>query len=238
MKLYRKRDLNNAGIYLIRNRVNMKVYIGKSRNIYKRIKWHVTALNKKLKDENRYLINSWHKHGRDNFEYVVLHRIDRNDEKLEEKLKEKELSYMLVYRSYDRYYGYNLRIDSKTKCILPEETIKRMSESQKKRFADPNYDKSKHSHDYWKKNPKAKKRMAKSVSESLRKHNFVKLSKDGSKEIKTYISVQEIIKEHPDYKWQCIYAVCSGSKNSYKGFKWKKIPRNDEEIVRSREKSR
>lgn len=238
MKLYRKRDLNKAGIYLIRNKVNMKVYIGKSVNIYSRIRWHISALNKKLKDENRYLINSWHKHGRDNFEYVVLCYVDRNSTEVEKKLKELELAYINFYRSHDRYYGYNLRLDSRTKCILPKETRNLMSQVAKKRYSDPKYDTKKHSHNFWKDNPKALREMGESVSDSVRKYNFVQLSKDGQKEIRRWISVEEIIQNNPEYKWQCIYAVCSGGKNSYRGFKWKKIPRNDEEIVRSREKLR
>ena len=72
MKYNRKRDLGRSGIYCIRNINNNKIYIGKSVNIYKRIKAHTTALNTKSKDENRHLINAWHKYGRDKFEYFVI----------------------------------------------------------------------------------------------------------------------------------------------------------------------
>lgn len=36
-----KFDLNKSGIYCIRNIVNNKVYIGKSKNIYNRITQHI-----------------------------------------------------------------------------------------------------------------------------------------------------------------------------------------------------
>jgi len=49
---------NQTGIYLILNTVTGKVYIGKAKCIYKRIKAHITCLNTKHKDENIYLRNS------------------------------------------------------------------------------------------------------------------------------------------------------------------------------------
>ena len=70
-----KRDLNKCGIYCIRNIVNNKVYIGKSKNIYTRMMQHVYNLQVKSKDENRHLINSWHKYGRENFSYYVIEYI-------------------------------------------------------------------------------------------------------------------------------------------------------------------
>ncbi len=53
-----KEDQNKSGIYVIKNKINNKVYVGKAVNIYRRIKAHITALNTKSKDENRHLINS------------------------------------------------------------------------------------------------------------------------------------------------------------------------------------
>lgn len=51
MKLNTK-DKKKVGIYVIRNLVNQKVYVGKSVNIYFRMKQHITLLNTKSKDEN------------------------------------------------------------------------------------------------------------------------------------------------------------------------------------------
>lgn len=56
--IQRKEDQNKSGIYVIKNKINNKVYVGKAVNIYRRIKAHITALNTKNKDENRHLINS------------------------------------------------------------------------------------------------------------------------------------------------------------------------------------
>ena len=57
MKLNTK-DKKKVGIYVIRNLVNQKVYVGKSVNIYFRMKQHITHLNTKSKDENCHLINA------------------------------------------------------------------------------------------------------------------------------------------------------------------------------------
>ncbi len=142
MKLYRKRDLNRCGIYGIRNTINNKIYIGKSVNIYERIRYHINKLNKKSKNDNIHLINSWHKYGRENFEYIVLEELPKEDN----ILKERELYWILKLNSNQREFGYNLRLDSNTKCILSEETKKRMTKSKIKRYSNRKHDRMKQCH--------------------------------------------------------------------------------------------
>jgi len=218
MKLNRKRDLNNCGIYGIRNLINNKIYIGKSVNIYERIRFHINKLNKKDKNDNIHLINSWHKYGRDNFEYIILESLPKNDN----ILKEKELYWILKLKSNQREFGYNLRLDSDTKCILSEETKQKMSVSKIKMYSNPEYDNMKHSHKYWKNNPLAKKEMAKKVSEKKHKFKIQQFDKDNIF-IKEWLSVKEIIKSNPNYKWQNIYSVCNGYKPTIYGYIWCKI---------------
>ncbi len=218
MKLNRKRDLKRSGIYMIKNLKNNKVYIGKSINIYERIRQHINLLNKESLDENRYLINSWNKYGRSNFEYVVLEDVEKNDK----LLKERELYYMLLYNSLDREKGYNLRMDSDTKCVVSEETRLKMSQRKKELYANPNYDKSKHSHTFFKDNPEATRKMADKISKIKHQYNIIQYDKTLNK-IKVWNSVSDIIKENPNYKSHNIYAVCSGEKPSMYGYKWSKI---------------
>lgn len=52
------KDRKKFGIYVIRNLINNKVYVGKAVDIHRRIKGHITALNTKSKAENIHLINS------------------------------------------------------------------------------------------------------------------------------------------------------------------------------------
>ncbi len=218
MKLFRKRDLNRCGIYAIKNLKNNKVYIGKSVNIYERIRYHINKLNKKDKNENIHLINSWFKYGRDNFEYIILEDLIKDDN----ILKEKELYWILKYKSNERKFGYNLRLDSDTKCILSDETKKRMSDSKIKFYSDPNYDKMKHSHKYWKNNPEAKKEMSKKVAEKQHKFKIHQFDKNNNF-IKEWFKVEDIILANPNYKWQNIYSVCNGYKPTIYGYIWRKV---------------
>jgi group I intron endonuclease len=133
MKLYRKRDLKRCGIYCIRNTINNKVYIGKSINIYGRIRVHINCLNKKSKNENLHFINAWHKYGRNAFEYYVIEDLTKNDD----LIKERELYWMKTFQSINPKKGYNIRMDSSTGIIISEETRKKLSDSQIERFKDP-----------------------------------------------------------------------------------------------------
>ena len=81
----RTEDKFKSGIYVIQNNINQKKYVGKALDIYKRIKSHVTALNTQSKDENRHLINSWHKYGREAFSYYVIEYIYEEDKNLLDK---------------------------------------------------------------------------------------------------------------------------------------------------------
>ena len=118
-----KCDLNKCGIYCIQNIENKKVYIGKSINIYSRITTHIYNLNNSSKDENRHLINAWNKYGSDKFVYFVLEYLDPD----EELVSSRELYWILFYKSTDRTFGYNLRMDSSTKMIVHDETKKILS---------------------------------------------------------------------------------------------------------------
>lgn len=215
MKLNRKEHLNQSGIYCIRNKVNNKVYIGKAKCIYRRIRQHINNLNKKNRDnENDHLINAWYKYGRENFEYFVVEYIPFD------QLKTRELYWQKHYKCTDRDKGYNIRLDSETNCIVSEETRKKCSEAQIKRFKDPK-ERLKVSHTYWKDNPEATKQMGKRVSESKTKYKIYQYTKNGEF-IKEWNSVNEIIEENKNYKWQQIYSVCSGHKPSIYGYVWKK----------------
>lgn len=216
MKLYRKRDLKRSGIYCIINTKNNKVYIGKSKNIYERIRQHINLLNKKSKDENRHLINAWFKYGRESFEYVVLEYTEI------ENLKERELYWILEKDALNKDKGYNMRLDSETKCIVSKETRKKLSEAQKKRYENQDErDKvSEFFKEYWS-NPDNVNKMRKSLKKSKQKYNFIQEDKEGNL-IKKWESVEDIINENPNYKWQNIYSVCNGYKKSYRGYIWKK----------------
>lgn len=235
MKLHRKRDLKKSGIYCIKNLINNKVYIGKSINIYERIRQHINLLNKESLDENRYLINSWKKYGRDNFQYIVLEYLDK-DETL---LKERELYWINIYNCTNREKGYNLRIDTSTNCIVSEDTRKLQSKNRIQRNKDNpqlRVNISKKVKEFWKNNPEKLNQMSIKVSKLLTKYRIYQYDKKTKQLVKIWNTLMDIVKENPNYKKHNIYAVCSGEKPTMYGYIWEKRLIN-EDIVQSSEKS-
>ena len=113
-----------CGIYCIRNIINNKVYIGKSKNIYQRIQQHIYDLNNNNKKcENDHLRNAWNKYGENFFEYFVLEYLEEN----EKLVSERELYWMKIYNSLDNKKGYNLRSDSDSRMIVHKDTSEKIS---------------------------------------------------------------------------------------------------------------
>lgn len=214
----RRIDWKKSGIYSIICAINGKQYIGCSSNIYSRINNHKSILNKKnVKRDNSYLIDDWHKYGADNFDYIVL-------EYTTENLKDKECYYIELFDTINRDKGYNLRRDNSKKGTIPlEETKKKYSEAQIKRFSNINerIKIGKMSSKFWKENPEKKNIMADKVSKSLTKYTIKQFTRDG-KLVREWNRVKDIIKENPTYKVHNIYAVCSGEKPSMYGYVWTK----------------
>lgn len=214
------KDKGKVGVYCIRNTVNNKVYIGKSIDIHTRIKRHIGFLNmKSKKHENPHFINAWWKYGRESFEYIVLEYLDLD----ETILSERELYWMKIYDSTKRKAGYNLRMDSSTRMIIHDETRKRLSKAQIKRFQNPEERKKRGqiSSKFWKENPDVKKEMSKKVAQKKHKYHIVQYDRDMNF-IKEWFSVEELINSFPAYKWQNIYAVCNGYKPTMYGYVWRK----------------
>lgn len=242
------------GIYSITNTVNGKRYIGKSINLKARWyqhKWSIKCGNKG-KDTNRHLFNAVKKYGIDAFKFEVLTTFPTVCEK---SLFEAELFYIDKYRTTERDFGYNLRRDSSTKCIVHEET-KAIQSAQNSGENNPNYGKSwteemkksmseiaksRHSSgefygDVWKEklsvaskklwsDEDKKKGMAEKVRSKKLKYDFYQYTKDGVL-VQIWPDVKSILEKNPTYKWQNIYSACNGYKPTYMGFVWKKVLKN------------
>ena len=259
-----KDDRKKCGIYCIKNTVNSKVYVGKAKDIYKRISEHIRLLRKKSKNENRHLINAWFKYGEDVFEYFVIEELEFN----EEILKIKELYWIDNYKSTDRQFGYNLWRDSSTQMFVHEETKQLLSEKYQG-VNNPNYGNnwtqeqkeqmskikkeqyaknevvinvdackkgSRIRNENWEKDPTLKEKMKKRVSESITEYKFYQYNKITGELIKIWNSIHDILLENPSWKRHNIYAACSGEKPSIYGYKWKKVKHED--IVQTLEKSK
>lgn len=67
------------GVYIIRNKVNGKIYVGSSINIKKRWREHISKLNGKVIDNTR-LFRAWKKYGSNSFEFLVVEKVSVLDE--------------------------------------------------------------------------------------------------------------------------------------------------------------
>ena len=96
-----------SGIYRILNTKNNKCYIGSGISIKQRFSTHIRLLNTS-KHFNNHLQTAWNKYGEESFIFEIL------EESKENKLKDKEEYYIKLYKSNNRQYGYNKRIDCST----------------------------------------------------------------------------------------------------------------------------
>lgn len=87
-----------CGIYMIKNLINEKVYIGKSFDIKKRWSNHRYELNKGI-HVNNHLQSAWNKYGADNFEFSIVETCD------EDSLSDKEIYWIKETDAYGS--GYN-----------------------------------------------------------------------------------------------------------------------------------
>lgn len=88
-----------SGIYMIRNKLNEKIYIGQSADIYGRWVKHKNFL-KNNTHHNKHLQAAWNKYGEDNFEFSIVERCSCD------KLDSSETYWISYYSSYNN--GYNL----------------------------------------------------------------------------------------------------------------------------------
>lgn len=224
-------DKGKSGIYMIINLVNEKVYIGKAKCIFKRIRQHITSLNNKVKShENNHLISSWHKYGKGNFQYKVVEYLELN----ETILKEKELFYIRKYNSLNSKIGYNKRLDSETGLIVSSETRAKLRKAQSERdIKFPHLKKQigDKVSQFWKDNPDKLKEARRKVGDKIRKYKIGKFKKDTNIIIEIFNSREELQYIHPEYYTQAILGCCQGRKRSYKRFSWKYLDKITNEII-------
>ena len=89
-----------VGIYMIRNKITEKIYIGQSINIKRRWGDHRYQLSENI-HHNDYLQRSWNKYKRDSFDFIILEECSKS------KLDDKEEQYISKHQSNDYRYGYN-----------------------------------------------------------------------------------------------------------------------------------
>lgn len=90
----------DSGIYMIKNTVNNKVYIGQTKAFKYRWQQHKSDLRNN-RHHNKHLQFAWFKYGEDVFTFEII------EECPIESLNEKEKYWIQYYNSNDSTYGYN-----------------------------------------------------------------------------------------------------------------------------------
>lgn len=90
----------SSGIYLLRNKIDRKVYIGQSTNLTKRKRQHKNLMMSR-KHFNEHLQNAYDKYGMV-FEFEIIEYAD------EDKLDELEMYWMDFFKSTNKKFGYNI----------------------------------------------------------------------------------------------------------------------------------
>ena len=112
-----------SGIYKIRNKINGKYYIGSAKNINYRWITHRKLL-KSNKHFNRHLQSSWNKHGKENFDWVIVKQFPNTITKNELLLAEQK--YLDIVKT-ERNKSYNLNFNS-SGGELSDESKKKISD--------------------------------------------------------------------------------------------------------------
>jgi hypothetical protein len=91
----------SSGIYIIKNKIDNKIYVGSSLNLDYRKQKHFWMLKKNVHD-NQHLQNSFNLYGESNFEFTIVEECEH------EKLILRENFFIDYYQSNLSLYGYNL----------------------------------------------------------------------------------------------------------------------------------
>lgn len=111
-------------VYMHRNKINGKVYIGQTCGIKHR--WQP-----KCYQTSSYFYNAIEKYGWDNFEHIIL-----EDNLTINNVDEREIYYINKFNALDRDVGYNLKSGGTNGYTLSKSTIKKISESNKKHYIE------------------------------------------------------------------------------------------------------
>lgn len=160
---YKYRKLN--GIYIIRNTIDDRVYIGECTNFYKRYGRHLSQLCNN-KHFNKKLQNFANKYGVDKLEFDILEVVD--DNKID-----REIFYIQQYDSIKN--GFNIILDSRTMAHVSNEDRKKGYIKLKGIYRDENFcNKVKEGlKEYYKNNPK-KSRAKWSEERRLNRIEYIK----------------------------------------------------------------
>jgi group I intron endonuclease len=92
----------NSGVYLLRNKINNKLYVGKSVDIPKRWKSYIRDEHTNYRKHTQPIVNAIRKYGWKNFESSIIEYCGKD------KLLKRESFWISHYKTLDRNIGYNI----------------------------------------------------------------------------------------------------------------------------------
>lgn len=117
-------------IYKVTNIANGKIYIGQTKNT---LEYRRSQHERDCKyHRNSYFHEALLKYGFENFKWEI---IDCSD--TQEGIDKLEKQYVREYKTYNKTYGYNLKLGGREGGIYNNECKRRLGESTKKKWKDP-----------------------------------------------------------------------------------------------------
>lgn len=120
-------------IYVFRNKINKKIYIGKTTELFK-LRFNEHKYNAFTKLTKTYFYNALRKYGWDEFDKFVIYQTDYNNSKkeIDKIICEKEKFYINLFRTDCSDFGYNLTSGGDGVCgyKFSEETKAQMSKAR------------------------------------------------------------------------------------------------------------
>ena len=204
------------GVYIIRNTVNNKIYIGSSASkggIKERIRHHKSAL-KHNRHANDYMQKAYNKHGHEAFTYEIL------EECIPEECLKREQYYLDLYKSYDPANGYNMCCKAGNTLGRRHSAEARKKITQNRQYGVPHNKGQKISRELSRKLSRAQKNSTKT------QQHITTLNKNKRKPVVGInLRTGDILElEHAGaderFTKGGINMCCRGKIQHYKGFKW------------------
>ena len=206
-----------CGIYMIKNKVNGKMYIGQALDIEDRWGKHRSMLKSRY-HTNKHLQNAWDKYGEESFEFSILLVCEEN------QLNTYEQYYIFELMTYDDRVGYNKNYGGDSGRPT-EETRKKMSENHANVKGENNHMYGKHHTE------ETRKKMSKSLKgkkhpmygrtgeNNPKSKPIVQISLITNEVVKVWGNANEVARQG-GFDHSAIAKCCRGERKTHKGYKW------------------
>ena len=211
-----------SGIYGIISKKTGKVYVGSSKDTYKRILAHKAALRLQYHN-NQHMLRHFNMYGEDDFSYGVLEFCD------ETKLQDREEYWCAYFDVHDKDFGFNIASIDRSKGFSDEHRHKISDAKMGHTVSEETRAKLREA--YIKNPPPQPSKSVRSLSQKLAVErgtcSVLKLAGINAKEYKVtspdgevYVikNLKKFARDH-ELSYPGLHKVCTGLRKHYKGWK-------------------